>query len=127
MKIKTTLPAKKAVAQIVKDYRNLHSDSTRPSTLRAFASALSEALAPFNRNISYQSIKNWCDRRYLPDPFIMLQIAQSARHDWRADFAKDILAAVMPEIYQPATEIGRRALQEHGGDLELSRSAAQSN
>ena len=65
------------------------------------------------RRISYQSIKNWGDGRYLPDPFAMLRLAQAARYDWRGDFAGDILAALFPENYAPITEIGKRAVRAH--------------
>lgn len=111
--IKTDLPAKTAVAQIVREYRLLHSGAQRLAPLRTFAAALSEALQPVDRSVSYQTIKNWGDRRYLPNPFTMLQIAQGARSDWRGDFAEDILAVLHPETYLPASEIGRRALLEH--------------
>jgi len=108
---KTTLPAKTAVAQIVDQYRQQHGPSMQPATLRQFARSLSEVLQLSGRRISHQSIKNWGDRRYLPDVFIMLQIANEANHDWRRDFALDILAAVLPESYEPVTEIGREAIK----------------
>lgn len=50
----------------------------------------------------------------------MLQIARGARHDWRGDFAIDILAVVQPERYQAETEIGRRAIQTYEEDINLS-------
>lgn len=109
--IKTTLPNRAAVAQIVSEYRILAGTSAKRATLRQFADTLSEALEHAGRCISYQSIKNWQDRRYLPDAFRMLRLAQAARYDWRGDFAEDILAALDPEVYRPATEIGRRALR----------------
>lgn len=124
MMIKTDYPAKKAVAQIVSEYRQLAGQPGRPATLRAFAAALSAPLAPVERSISYQSIKNWCDRRYLPDSYVMLQLSHHARHDWRGDFAEDVLAAVHPQTYQPATEIGRRAIHENQQDLQLGRRRA---
>ena len=121
--LKTTLPAKKAVAQIVGQYREQRGSSKQPATLRHFAASLSEVLQPIGKRISHQSIKNWSDRRYLPDIFVMLQIATEARHDWRRDFALDILAALRPESYQPATEIGRSALraQQEPGAVEAVR------
>ncbi len=108
--IKTTVPAKRAVAHIVLHYRQMLGTDARPAPLRHFATALSEALQPVGRAISHQSVKNWGDCRYLPDVFIMLQIANEAQHDWRGDFAIDILAAIHPDRYDPATEIGRLAL-----------------
>lgn len=112
--IKTTLPAKKAIAQIVDEYRRLLDPAQqRPLPLRAFAQALSDALQPMQRSVSYQTIKNWGDRRYLPDPYTLITLSQSARNDWRADFAEDLLAIIHPETYQPASEIGRRAQRQH--------------
>lgn len=109
--IKTTLPAKQAVAKIVSEYRILAGTSQKRATLREFAASLSEALHGAGRRVSYQSVKNWGDRRYLPDAFCMLRLVQAAHYDWRGDFAGDILAALHPESYEPVTEIGRRALK----------------
>ncbi|HKY79198.1 MAG TPA: hypothetical protein VI688_06370 [Anaerolineales bacterium] len=111
--IKTTLSSRRAVAQIIREYRILAGTSEREATLRAFAGSLSEALAPLGRRISYQSVKNWEDGRYLPDAFAMVRLAQAAYYDWRGDFAGDILAALFPEDYKPLTEIGRRAVRKH--------------
>jgi hypothetical protein len=111
--IKTTLSNRRAVAQIVREYRILVGNSARQATLRSFAGALSEAMEPLGRQVSYQSIKNWEDGRYLPDAFSMLRLAESASFDWRGDFAGDILAALFPENYEPLTEIGRRAVKAH--------------
>lgn len=111
--IKTTLPNRRAVSQIVREYRILAGTSEAEATLRAFAGTLSEALQPIGRRISYQSIKNWEDGRYLPDGFLMLRLSQAAHFDWRGSFAEDILAALYPESYDPATEIGRRAIATH--------------
>lgn len=108
--LKTDHRYKQAVAQIVHDYRRMLGTSHRQATLRQFAESLSDALHSMGRAVSYQSIKNWGDRRYLPDTLLMMRLAKAAR-DWRADFATDILAAMYPEDYQPATEIGRRALR----------------
>ena len=102
---------KRAVARITLHYRRLLSASRRPATLREFAAWLSEALVPHNRRISHQSVKNWSDQRYLPDRYLMLQIARGAQHDRRGDFAQDILAAIEPERYQPATSVGQETRQ----------------
>lgn len=117
--IKTTLSNRRAISQIVQHYRWLAGTSDREATLRAFSAELNEALQPLGRSISYQSIKNWEDGRYLPDAFSMLRLAQIARYDWRGDFATDILAALYPESYQPASEIGRRAIDDHRNALTL--------
>ena len=109
--LKTTLPAKQAVSYIVDNYRQLQGSGNHPATLRYFAAALTEVLRASGLQVSHQSIKNWGDRRYLPDLYVMLQIADQAQHDWRRDFALDILAAVEPDRYKPVSEIGRAALQ----------------
>jgi hypothetical protein len=111
--IKTTLPNRRAVSQIVKEYRILAGTSQRAATFRAFAALLSEALEAFGRSVSYQSVKNWQDGRYMPDGFCMLRLAEVARFDWRGDFACDMLAAIYPESYEPISEIGRRAIAAH--------------
>ncbi len=118
--IKTTLPARRAVAQIVEEYRILSGNSAKQATLRAFANNLSDALVAVGRAVSYQSVKNWQDRRYLPDGFLMLRLAHAGSHDWRGDFAVDILAAIYPDSYEPATEIGRRAIRTHANALTLN-------
>ncbi len=109
--LNTTHRSKTAVALIVQQYRLLAGNQRKPATLREFANALSEAMLPIGRRISYQSIKNWQDRLYLPDTLMMMRLAQAARHDWRGEFAADILAAMHPQDYEPLTEIGRRALR----------------
>ncbi len=125
--IKTTYPNRKAVAQIVRDYRILVGTSARRVPLRKFADSLNEALTNLGRSISYQSIKNWEDGRYLPDAFRMLRLAQTAHYDWRGDFAGDILAALYPESYEPITEIGRRAVSAHREGLVLRGKNGHSN
>jgi hypothetical protein len=117
--IKTTLPNRRAVSQIVQEYRILAGNSESEATLRAFAISLTEALQIVGRRVSYQSIKNWEDGRYLPDGFSMLRLSQAAHYDWRGSFAEDILAALYPDNYQPATEIGRRAIAVHKNAGEL--------
>lgn len=129
--IKTTLSTRMAVAQIVKEYRILAGNSERRASLRGFATTLTDALRALGRTISHQSVKNWEDRRYLPDRFLMMRLAQAARYDWRSDFAADILAAIHPNQYQAATEIGRRAIREHAnGSIRwssLSKQGGSSN
>ncbi|HRN50191.1 MAG TPA: hypothetical protein PLC52_04730 [Anaerolineales bacterium] len=125
--LKTTHRSKTAVALIVQQYRSLAGSAYKPATLREFAQALSQALKPIGRSVSYQSIKNWQDRLYLPDTLLMMRLATVARYDWRGEFAADILAAMHPDEYAPLTEIGRKALsnsdeitltggQQYGGE-----------
>lgn len=108
--LKTTHRSKTAVALIVQQYRSLAGSAYKPATLREFAQVLSQALKPIGRSVSYQSIKNWQDRLYLPDTLLMMRLATVARYDWRGEFAADILAAMHPDEYAPLTEIGRKAL-----------------
>jgi hypothetical protein len=109
--IKTTLPAKRAISEIVRTYRTIQGQDGRPLPLRDFACALSEILEPYGGGISHQSVKNWEDRNHLPHHFFMVQIAFHAPPDWRRDFAQDVLAALNPELYKPATAIGHRAIR----------------
>ena len=85
---------KERVSEITLYYRRALGGGDQTATLRAFASWLSEALAPHHRQISHQSIKNWTDKRYIPDHSLMKQIAEEAMHDWRGDFASEILAVI---------------------------------
>ena len=88
---------KERVSEITLHYRRVLGGGDKAATLRAFASWLSEALAPHHRKISHQSIKNWTDKRYVPDPLLMKQIAEEAIHDWRGNFANEILAVIEGE------------------------------
>ena len=106
-----TLHARRAVADLVFAYRYLAGDDRAPLSLRTFAEQLNEVLAQYDESISHQTIKNWEDRVHLPRVYFMVQIEMSAPPDWRRDFARDMLAALRPRFYQPATEIGRRAME----------------
>lgn len=105
----TTLPAKRAVADIVFAYRQIVGQPGRPASLREFSQALSAALEPLGGTVSHQTVKNWEDRANLPKITLLRQLTLYAR-DWRRDFALDMLAAMQPEDHAPATDIGRRAL-----------------
>ncbi len=106
-----TLPARRAVSDIVFAYRYLAGDEGAPLSLRTFAEQLNEVLAHFDESVSHQSIKNWEDRVHLPRVYILVQIEMNAPADWRRDFARDMLAALRPKFYTPVTEIGRRAME----------------
>lgn len=107
--IETTLPARRAVAEIVYAYRQLMGADGAPLSLREFAQALNQALEVFGDSVSHQTIKNWEDRIHLPRTYFMIQIGVQSPNDWRRDFSQDILSALRPDLYQPATEIGRLA------------------
>ena len=117
--IKTTLPAKRAISEIVRAYRQLQSQGERLISLRAFAAALSEILKPHGGSISHQSVKNWEDRTHLPHTFYMKQITMQAPNDWRRDFAQDILGVLHPDLYQTATAIGARAVENAKHDTSF--------
>lgn len=106
-----TLPARRAVSDIVYAYRHLMGEDGAPLSLRAFAAELNHVLAEMEDSISHQTIKNWEDRVHLPRVYFMIQVGIMAPHDWRRDFAQDILAALRPNLYQPASEIGRVAMK----------------
>lgn len=107
----TTLPTRRAVADIVFAYRQVLGAGGAQISLREFSRALNEVLAVFGDSISHQTIKNWEDRVHLPRTYFMIQLGLESPNDWRRDFAQDVLAALRPNLYQPATEIGRVALE----------------
>jgi hypothetical protein len=123
--IKTTLPIKHAVSEIVQAYRILQGRNGRPATLRSFSDALSDVLQFHGGSISHQSVKNWEDRVHLPHSFYMMQIALHAPIDWRRDFAQDILAALHPSLYKPATEIGTRAVERNNTQDSFSKNGGR--
>ncbi len=106
----TTLPAKRAVADIVFAYRQILGEPGRPQSLRDFSASLSAALEPLGGTVSHQTVKNWEDRANLPKLTLLRQLMLYAS-DWRRDFAADMLSAMDPERFDPVTEIGRRARQ----------------
>jgi hypothetical protein len=105
----TTLPTRRAVADIVYAYRQVLGAGGVQLSLREFARAINEVMAVFGDGISHQTVKNWEDRVHLPRTYFMIQLGLEAPNDWRRDFAQDILSALRPNLYQPATEIGRAA------------------
>jgi len=110
--IKTTLPAKRAISEIVQAYREMQARKSHPLSLRDFAKALTEVLRPHGGSISHQSVKNWKDCKHLPNPFYMMQIEAHAPLDWRRDFAQDVLGVLCPEQYPPSTYIGELAIEQ---------------
>jgi hypothetical protein len=120
--VDSTLPSRRAVADIVYAYRQVLGEGGAQLSLRAFARALNEVLAVFGESISHQTVKNWEDRVHLPRTYFMLQLGLEAPNDWRRDFAQDVLSALRPNLYQPATEIGQAARQrslDDTGPLKL--------
>ena len=108
--IDSTLPIRRAVADIVYAYRQILGEHGSPISLRDFADTLNEILTSLSEDISHQTVKNWEDRVHLPRTHYMIFIALQSPNDWRQDFAQDILAALRPKLYRPATEIGAWAL-----------------
>jgi DNA-binding XRE family transcriptional regulator len=90
--------------KVVKLYR-----LERELTLRKMADELSFGLPEQNGGVSFQTISNWENGKHLPSKGILLALVMRT-NDWRCDFAHDCLATMMPEFYQPATWIGRKAL-----------------
>lgn len=107
--VDSTLPTRRAVADIVFAYRQVLGSGGGQLSLREFARALNEVLEVFDDSISHQTIKNWEDRVHLPRTYFMIQLGLEAPNDWRRDFAQDVLSALRSNLYQPATEIGRAA------------------
>jgi transcriptional regulator with XRE-family HTH domain len=93
----------KPVRKIVSEYRKQRGES-----LRDFAKALTDGLKEGDQ-VSYQTIKNWEDGIHQPKFDFLLTLVMTLR-DWRSDFAFDVLSAMKPEIYPPATSIGENAV-----------------
>lgn len=106
-----TLQIRRAVADIVYAYRQILGKRGYPLSLRHFALALNEILISQGEGVSHQTVKNWEDRAHLPRTHYMIYIALQSPQDWRRDFAQDILAALRPKFYKPATEVGVWALE----------------
>jgi hypothetical protein len=103
------------VSEIVTEYRRMLA-AEHPATyqrdgqmsLRKFAARLSSEAAPMS--ISQQAIAFWSDGTSVPSLNFILVLSQMAKEQWARDFAADVLAALRPELYKPAGEIGRRIL-----------------
>jgi len=75
----------------------------------------------FHQKIPPQPLRNWEDRSHLPRPGLLMHLAFHAE-GWQRQFAEDLLAALRPDLYRPATYIGKRALVrslEDTGPLKL--------
>jgi hypothetical protein len=79
-----------SVSQIFKSYRGAKS-------LRKFAAELSQKLPD---HISYQSIKDWEDGRYIPNYYKFGEVAR-VYDDWRRSFALEIRQALRPNHSDP--------------------------
>jgi transcriptional regulator with XRE-family HTH domain len=93
----------KSTQQIVSRYRK-----SKKLSLRKFAAVLVENIQ--GESLSYMTVKNWEDGINTPDFSFLMTLALKCR-DWRGDFAFDCLAAIKPNLYQPASAIGREILQ----------------
>ena len=81
---------KMTIPEIVSKYRG-------EKSFREFAADInSKILEP----ISYQTIKDWEDGKYMPSTRTILPIAVRY-HDWRQEFALKILAILDPGNYAP--------------------------
>lgn len=104
------LTQKRAVSDIVYAYRQLQGRKGVACSLRDFTKYLNQMLKEEEFDIVHQTVKNWEDRKTLPGMFL-LHVLRSTATDWRRDFAQDLLAALRPDKYHPATAIGLLALK----------------
>lgn len=118
--IQSTLLAKQAISKIVRMYRILQRRSNYPLSYREFAASLSNALEPVGGNIAHQTVKNWQDKRHIPKIITLKLLEIHSKIVWQKDFARDILAVLDPENYQPATLIGEQAVTGMVPDWMLS-------
>jgi transcriptional regulator with XRE-family HTH domain len=88
----TTNPA----AIVTRDYRE-----KMGLTYRAFAEALNEHLV--HTSISHVSVQNW-EKGMLEPKMDFLWIILINHDDWRADWAVDMLCAVLPEAFSPVID-----------------------
>lgn len=105
-----TIHTRRAVSDIIFAYRQVHSSKPHPLSFRQLSEEINKAIKGKHNTISYQTIKNWEDRMHLPRVYTLYKIALIA-NGWISDLAYDLLAAVRPQRYQPATFIGNRALE----------------
>ncbi len=99
------------VQQIVAEWRKKVGNGSGPLPYREFATRLNNDLEGVN--ISYQAIANW--EAGINEPDIIKLLAMRAKtsankSDWRYQFSGDLLAARMPDVYQPGSPIGQAAL-----------------
>ena len=103
---------KNHVQQVVQSYRVILGSRGRPMSFARFAAELNQVVVPFGLSISNQSIKNWEDGVYQPNYPLIVRLSISAPPaSWQRSFALDLLAAQWPELYKPASEVGRRVLK----------------
>ena len=108
--IEQSIITRRAVSDIIFAYRQVHSSKHHPLSLRQLAAEINEAIRYKHKTISYQIVKNWEDRMHIPRVYTLYKIALIA-NGWVSDLAYDLLAALRPEMYQPATFIGKRAIE----------------
>lgn len=95
-------------AQIVRTYR-----ADQGLTLEQMADELREQMAgTMFANLSRQAIGLW-ERGTLPNTIFLIR-ASRVYDDWRREFALDCLAAMEPDLFEPAGEIGREVLAGAG-------------
>lgn len=112
---KEHLQSKRAVSDIVFAYRQVYGTQNQPLSYRELADAINPYISLENRHITYQTLKNWEDRLHLPRPGLVMHLAFNAS-DWQRAFAEDLLAALRPDLYRPASYIGARALKRSRQD-----------
>ena len=105
--------AKERIQQIVKAYRLKLSGNHKPLSFAKFAGELEKCVLSLGIRVSYQSVKNWEDGVHRPDDAFVLHLLNCSKPGtWQHSFAKDLLAAQWPQLYEPASEIGKQVLQQ---------------
>lgn len=103
------LQTKRAVSDILFAYRQIYGSSGQPLSFRQLADTLNQYIDLDSRQVTHQTLKNWEDRLHLPRPGLIMHLAFNAS-GWQRTFAEDLLAAMRPDLYKPASNIGVRAL-----------------
>jgi hypothetical protein len=104
------ITTRRAVSDIIFAYRQVHSSTYHNLSFRQLAAHINEEIRGKHNAISYQTLKNWEDRLHIPRVYTLYRIALIA-NGWVSDLAYDLLSALRPDKYQPATFIGKRALE----------------
>lgn len=98
-----------AVMQLMKEYRQAQANGNR----RGYSyGRMAGDLSQNGYSIRRQTLWFWEAGKELPrmETLMLMLRAFPGLGDWRHEFALDLMAASLPEVYQPVGEIGRRVL-----------------
>lgn len=101
----TSRTQNKETAQIVSLYRARQGNLTQDD----FANAIVEKMP--DHSLTGAAVSSWETGKRAPHAVFCLRMTMAyPSDDWRNDLAFDLLAAMIPDAYQPKGEIGRQVL-----------------